>query len=308
MKLTVVSRSGRELVAGGLTVADGATTDDLKAAFHKAKPKFYPTRQRFTLPVPEGAPPKTRGVPLDAGKSLSKDHGLKNGDTVVFKDLGPQVPYAVVFLAEYAGPMLCYLPFYFFRSEIYGDALGMKGAAKPLLQVQFLAMVVHTVHYLKRILETIFVHQFSHATMPIFNLFKNCSYYWGFAAFMSYFINHPQYTPVSETQMLAGFALSTVAQLGNAHCHLYQASLRSDGSKAYKEPKGGLFKYVTCANYACEIYQWIGFNVATQSAMGWFFVSCGAFQMYFWAIAKHKRLKKLFPGFKRAFKLLPPFV
>ena len=51
---------------------------------------------------------------------------------MVFKDLGPQVPYAVVFLAEYAGPMLCYLPFYFFRSEIYGDALGMKGAAKPL--------------------------------------------------------------------------------------------------------------------------------------------------------------------------------
>ena len=50
MKLTVVSRSGRELVAGGLTVADGATTDDLKAAFHGAKPKFYPTRQRFTLP------------------------------------------------------------------------------------------------------------------------------------------------------------------------------------------------------------------------------------------------------------------
>ena len=86
------------------------------------------------------------------------------------------------------------------------------------------------------------------------------------------------------------------------------ATIRSDGSKAYKEPKGGLFKYVTCANYACEIYQWIGFNVATQSAMGWFFVSCGAFQMYFWAIAKHKRLKKLFPGFKRAFKLLPPFV
>ena len=308
MKLTVVSRSGRELVAGGLTVADGATTDDLKAAFHRAKPKFYPTRQRFTLPVPAGAPPKTRGVPLDAGKSLSKDHGLKNGDTVVFKDLGPQVPYAVVFLAEYAGPMLCYLPFYFFRTEIYGDLLGMKGAAKPLLQVQFLAMVVHTVHYLKRILETIFVHQFSHATMPIFNLFKNCSYYWGFAAFMSYFINHPQYTPVSETQMLAGFALSAVAQLGNLHCHLYQASLRSDGSKAYKEPKGGLFKYVTCANYACEIYQWIGFNIATQSAMGWFFVLCGAFQMYFWAIAKHKRLKKLFPGFKRAFKLLPPFV
>ena len=307
MKLTVVSRSGRDLVPGGLTVDDGATVDDLKAAFHTAKPKFYPTRQRFTLPVPAGSPPKTRGVPLDAGKSLSKDHGLQNGDTIVFKDLGTQVPYEVVFLAEYAGPMLAYLPFYFFRSEIYGNLLAMKGAEKPLLQVQTIAMAVHTIHYLKRILETLFVHHFSHATMPVFNLFRNCAYYWGFAACMSYFIYHPQYTPVGSNQMWIGFGISTVAQLGNLHCHVYQASLRADGSKAYKEPKGGLFKYVTCANYACEIYQWIGFNVATQSFFGWFFVVCGGAQMFDWANAKHRRLKKLFPGFKRAWKLLPPF-
>ena len=226
---------------------------------------------------------------------------------MVFKDLGPQVPYAGVFLAEYAGPLLCYLPFYFMRQAIYGDLLGMKGADKPFLQVQTLAMWFHSAHYAKRILETLFVHHFSHATMPIFNLFKNCSYYWLAAAAISYFINHPLYTPVGETQMLAGFAFSAAMQLGNLHCHVYQASLRADGSKAYKEPKGGLFRFVTCANYSCEIYQWVGFNVATQTVAGWLFVTCGAAQMMAWANAKHKRLKKLFPGFKRAFKLLPPF-
>ena len=89
--------------------------------------------------------------------------------------------------------------------------------------------------------------------MPIFNLFRNCGYYWGFASFISYFINHPDYTPVGETQMMVGFGVSALMQLGNLHCHIYQASLRSDGSKAYKEPKGGLFKVVTCANYCCEI-------------------------------------------------------
>ncbi|KAK6039137.1 hypothetical protein COOONC_23358, partial [Cooperia oncophora] len=31
--------------------------------------------------------------------------------------------------------------------------------------------------------------------MPRFNLVKNCSYYWGFAAFVAYFVNHPAYTP-----------------------------------------------------------------------------------------------------------------
>ena len=226
---------------------------------------------------------------------------------MVFKDLGPQVPYAVVFLAEYAGPMLCYLPFFFMRREIYGGFLGMKGADKPAHISQQLACAFHTAHYLKRILETISVHHFSNDTMPIFNLFRNCGYYWGFASFISYFINHPEYTPVGETQMMVGFGISALMQLGNLHCHIYQASLRSDGSKAYKEPKGGLFKVVTCANYCCEIYQWVGFNIATQSAMGWIFIACGAAQMAEWANAKHRRLRKLFPGFKRPFKLLPPF-
>ena len=33
-------------------------------------------------------------------------------------------------------------------------------------------------HYGKRLVKTIFIHQFSHATMPLGNLFKNCAYYW----------------------------------------------------------------------------------------------------------------------------------
>ena len=55
--------------------------------------------------------------------------------------------------------------------------------------------------------------------MPIFNLFKNCSYYWAFGAYVSWFINHPQYTsPASDTVCLALFGFALLCQASNFQC------------------------------------------------------------------------------------------
>jgi very-long-chain enoyl-CoA reductase len=57
--------------------------------------------------------------------------------------------------------------------------------------------------------------------MPIRNLFKNCSYYYGFAAYVAYFVNHPAYTAPNETLSLACFALALVCQFSNyRYCQL----------------------------------------------------------------------------------------
>jgi len=227
---------------------------------------------------------------------------------VVFKDLGPQVGYSTVFVLEYAGPMLIYPLFYLFAPAIY------KVPHAPVLAQQ-VAVVYHTLHFAKRILETLFVHEFSHGTMPVGNLYRNCGYYWTFAALISYFINHPLYTSPPETRVKAAFAAAAACQLLNFYAHVVLARLRSDGSKGYKIPRSALagFNYCTCANYMWEILGWVCFNVATQSAMGVLFNCAGATQMAIWAGAKHKRLRREFDGtagkpkYPRRWVMLPPF-
>jgi 3-oxo-5-alpha-steroid 4-dehydrogenase 1 len=41
--------------------------------------------------------------------------------------------------------------------------------------------------------------------------------------------------------------------------------LRGPGEKGYKIPFGGLFEYVSTANYTAEIMEWFGFALACQS-------------------------------------------
>ncbi len=59
---------------------------DLQAAVHKARPKLYPARQRFTLPKKDG---EKKPVALAGGKRLA-DYDMVDGTELAFKDLGPQ--------------------------------------------------------------------------------------------------------------------------------------------------------------------------------------------------------------------------
>lgn len=78
--------------------------------------------------------------------------------------------------------------------------------------------------------------------MPLTNLFKNCTYYWGFAGFVSYFVNHPNYTspPVDRAVVLFGLAL--LCQAANARAHVILANLRPAGkATGYSIPRGEFF-------------------------------------------------------------------
>lgn len=63
------------------------------------------------------------------GKSLKDTDtlgalGVKTGGKLFVKDLGPQIGWTTVFLAEYAGPLAVYVWLYQRPWLFYGDTLG----------------------------------------------------------------------------------------------------------------------------------------------------------------------------------------
>jgi 3-oxo-5-alpha-steroid 4-dehydrogenase 1 len=46
-------------------------------------------------------------------------------------------------------------------------------------------------------------------------------------------------------------------------------NLRKPGDTGYYIPKGGMFEYVSGANFFGEILEWTGFAIASGSTAGW---------------------------------------
>lgn len=65
-------------------------------------------------------------------------------------------------------------------------------------------------------------------------------------------------------------------------------NLRKIGERGYKIPHGGLFDYVTSANYYSEILEWSGFAIATWNISGFAFLICCIGNLVPHAYVNHK--------------------
>ncbi|XP_059622812.1 probable very-long-chain enoyl-CoA reductase art-1 [Phlebotomus argentipes] len=249
----------------------------------------------------------------DKGKALKDSEtmqslGIRDGSKLYVKDLGPQISWTTVFLAEYAGPLIVYLWIYQRPWLFYGDTRA------PVHQTAHIAAACWTLHYAKRLLETIFVHRFSHATMPLRNLFKNCAYYWGFTAYVAYHVNHPLFTSPCTMQVYAGLAAFLISELGNFSIHMNLRNLRPPGTSVRKIPRPdanpltALFNFVSCPNYTYEVLSWLSFSVLTQCLPALLFTAAGMYQMTMWALGKHRNYRKEFKDYPRQRKAILPFV
>ena len=268
----VFSKSAKPLAT--LTAPTDATLGQLKAMVAK---KLAISENRVRLTIGD--------VALEpAEKPLS---ALVKGSecAVVFKDLGPQIGWKTVFLVEYAGPLFILAAFANWRLQ-----------SGRLSDFQVFACIAYAAHFIKRELETIFVHRFSNDTMPLKNIFINSGHYWGSAAIIAYFLTHPLYTAPSETQQYIGAGIFFVSEILNFYCHLKLAWLRPVGTKIRQVPRGFLFDQITCPNYTFEITAWIGYAVMTKIFAVWGFVALSTFILAKWAVGKKKRYLKEFDG------------
>ncbi|KAG6042218.1 hypothetical protein E4U41_002561 [Claviceps citrina] len=249
--------------------------------------------------------PATKKTLKNRNARLADEPNVAAAKEVLVKDLGPQISWRTVFVIEYFGPILLHVFVVAARPYIYKDG------ADPMSWTQWLSFGMIVAHFVKREIETLFVHKFSANTMPVFNIFKNSFFYWALSGLLcATSIYSPRSLAARADQPLVdlvGLALYLFSETGNALVHLYLSSLRSPGGTERKIPSGYGFAIVTCPNYMYEILAWVGIIIASRDWSVALFISIGAAQMYTWAKGKEMAYRKEFPDKykKKRFVILP---
>jgi len=166
-------------------------------------------------------------------------------------------------------------------------------------------------HYVKRELETVFVHRFSNETMPLKNIFKNSAGYWLlFGMFTMIPLLHPSNSAVHSRKHkdTVFFLLFTLCELLNLKCHLVLKGLRRPGTTERGIPKGFGFNQVSCANYWWEFCSWVAFAGLSEQYGAYAFAAASFYQMYEWAVKKHKRYQAEFPEYPKSRKAMVPYL
>lgn len=226
----------------------------------------------------------------------------------------------MTFVIEYSGPIIFHLAFLVIRPYIYhaknpitNQLLGLGTVTKAndqLSQAQLVAMALIVLHYVKRELETLFLHRFSASSMPAYMIVRNSWHYWISGGLqLALFIYAPTAiaarpidTPLAKALLYGGVALWVIGESVNFYCHIVLSRLRSVGGTERGIPHGFSFDWVTCPNYIWEILAWIGVIMITRAWNNVYFIIQGIYYMQTWSQGKESRYRKEFPGRYKAKK------
>lgn len=290
--LKVTNRSAKKPIKKlptSVEITEATTVQDVKERLAAAAGGRDPNR--FGIFDPE-----KKKILKDQKAVISQHKEVMAGQEILVKDLGPQISWLTVFIIEYAGPIFINLSTLFLRPYIYSGI----SKSSSLSTSQLLSMAMIVLHYIKREYETLYVHKFSLATMPVRNIFKNSAHYWILSGLnLAYWIYSPTSYTAKESSTInivniVGVVFYIFGELSNFKTHLILSNLRTRGGTERGIPKGYGFNLVTCPNYLFEIIAWVGICLVSKSLSTVIFLVVAWAQMYQWAIKKEKALRSDF--------------
>lgn len=112
-----------------------------------------------------------------------------------------------------------------------------------------------------------------------------------------FYISSPERYPVSwlySWQFITGVIIFFSGMAINIHSDYIIRNLRKPGDTAHYIPKGGMFRYVSSANYFGEFIEWCGFAILTWSWAGAVFALWTFANLAPRAVSINKRYRKEF--------------
>ncbi len=109
-------------------------------------------------------------------------------------------------------------------------------------------------------------------------------------------------------QFVAGAGLFVLGYAVNRHADWTLRNLRRSGESGYRIPSGGLYRWVSCPNYAGEILIWIGWAIATWSVAGLVFAFWTAANLVPRARSHQRWYRQHFPDYPPERKTLVPLL
>lgn len=301
VRVNIASHGGASFMTA--EIDETTTVKKLKEMIYKNK-GVSPSRQQLIIEANHEA----TLLDEDSAKLMSTYSITNDSFKILFKDKGPQISPQIVNIFEYSGALLIYL--LFLPLSIQPNLSINKGRSWELMACQQIAAFLWVSHYLKRLIESLCVHNHGSHTVPTFSLLKECVYYWGFAALIGWSVNRPLAEEPSRWRVMVGFPMFCMAMFCNMICHVQLKYLRPKGTNKVGLPRGFLFEYVDCPNYFCEIMMWVAFNVVTGfTVAGVTFCVFGAVYMTMAAKARHAQYKKIYRNkYPRFRKIIFPFI
>jgi 3-oxo-5-alpha-steroid 4-dehydrogenase 1 len=127
----------------------------------------------------------------------------------------------------------------------------------------------------------------------------------------AYAVTHAHYLNdawLLDPRFLLGLVVAASGWLINFQADSILINLRKDGSTGYKVPYGGMFRYVSSANYFGEILLWCGWALMTCTAAGIVFALFTISNLLPRALSHHRWYLSTFPDYPKDRKALIPHV